>query len=85
MILKITKPKFGNQLQKKIFLKGNLRQWDLVEAIDRSENAYDNWTHLVWNLRAENPGEWYFPSGFKWDKLWEGIESSRDMADAKLN
>ena len=36
----------------------------------------------LWNLRAENPGEWYSPSGFKWDKLWEGIESSRDMADA---
>jgi len=66
----------------KNILLGNLRHWVLVEAIDRSENAYDGWTHMVWNLRAENPGEWNIPSGFKWDKLWEGIESSRDMADA---
>ena len=67
----------------KNILSGNLRQWILVEAIDRTENAYDNWTHFAWNLRAENPGEGYFPSGFKWDKLWEGIESSRDMQDAE--
>ena len=66
----------------KNILLGNLRHWVLVEAIDRSENAYDGWTHMVWNLRAENPGEWNIPSGFKWDKLWEGIESSRDMADS---
>lgn len=66
----------------KNILKGNLRQWVLVEAIDRSENAYDGWTHMAWNLRSENPGEWYSPEGFKWNKLWEGIESARDMADA---
>ena len=66
----------------KNILKGNLRQWILAEAVDRSENAYEGWTHMAWNLRAENPGEWYCPSGFKWDKLWEGIESARDMADA---
>lgn len=66
----------------KNILKGNLRQWILAEAVDRSENAYEGWTHMAWNLRAENPGEWYSPSGFKWDKLWEGIESARDMADA---
>ena len=66
----------------KNILLGNLRHWVLVEAIDRSENAYDGWTHMVWNLRVENPGKWEGPSGFKWDKLWEGIESSRDMTDA---
>jgi len=69
-------------IAEKNILKGNLRQWILVEAIDRSENAYDGWTHMVWNLRSDNPGEWYSPSGFKWDKLWEGIESARDMADS---
>tara|TARA_E500000178_G_C16891305_1_gene693663 strand:+ start:288 stop:1052 length:765 start_codon:yes stop_codon:yes gene_type:complete len=63
-------------------LAGNLRQWVLVEAIDRSENAYDGWTHMAWNLQAENPGEYNIPSGFEWDKLWEGIQSSRDMTDS---
>jgi len=66
----------------KNILLGNLRHWVLVEAIDRSENAYDGWTHMVWNLGVENQGEWDVPSGFKWNKLWEGIESSRDMTDA---
>ena len=66
----------------KNILLGNLRHWVLVEAIDRSENAYDGWTHMAWNLGVENQGEWEVPSGFKWNKLWEGIESSRDMADA---
>ena len=77
--------KVWKPVAEKNILMGNLRQWALVEAIGRSENAYDNWSHLVWNLRAENPGEWYSPSGFKWDKLWEGIESARDMADARIN
>ena len=63
-------------------LAGNSRQWVLVEAIDRSENAYDGWTHMAWNLQAENPGEYNIPSGFEWDKLWEGIQSSRDMTDS---
>tara|TARA_Y100001970_G_C13952854_1_gene709148 strand:- start:3 stop:764 length:762 start_codon:yes stop_codon:yes gene_type:complete len=66
----------------KNILLGNLRHWVLVEAIDRSENAYDGWTHMVWNLGVKNQGGWDVPSGFKWDKLWEGIESSRDMADS---
>ena len=74
--------KVWKPVAEKNILLGNLRHWVLVEAIDRSENAYDGWTHMVWNLGAENPGEWDVPSGFKWDKLWEGIESSRDMADA---
>ena len=60
---------------------GNLRQWALVEAIGRSENAYDNWSHLVFNLQADNPGEWSGTSGFKWERLWEGSESSRDISE----
>ncbi|MEK9755732.1 MAG: hypothetical protein VW371_01725 [Bacteroidota bacterium] len=66
----------------KNILKGNLRQWIIAEVQDRSENAYEGFTHLAWNLQSENPGEWYSPSGFQWDKLWEGIVSARDMADA---
>jgi hypothetical protein len=73
--------KVWKPVAEKNILMGNLRQWALVEAIGRSENAYDNWSHLVFNLRAANPGEGYSPSGFKWEKLWEGIESSRDMSD----
>ena len=48
----------------------------------RSENAYSGWTHLAFNVQAENPGEYIGMSGFKWEKLWEGIESSRDMSEA---
>ena len=66
----------------KNILAGNLRQWILVEAIGRSENAYSGWTHLAFNVQAENPGEYIGMSGFKWEKLWEGIESSRDMSEA---
>jgi hypothetical protein len=66
----------------KNILAGNLRQWILVEAISRSENAYSGWTHLVFNVQSENPGEPVMMSGFKWDKLWEGIESSRDMSES---
>ena len=65
----------------KNIMKGSLRQWILAEVINRSDNAYQDWTHLVWNLRGEGT-EFYETSGFIWDKLWEGIESSRDMSDA---
>ena len=66
----------------KNILNGNLRQWAIVKLIDKSDNAYDGWSHMAWNLRGDNPGEWDGPTGFKWNKLWEGIESSRDMTDA---
>ena len=65
----------------KNILSGNLRQWVLAKLISKTDNAYDGWTHFAWNLRGDNSVEGYSPSGFKWDKLWEGIESSRDMAD----
>ena len=39
--------KVWKPVAEKNILMGNLRQWALVEAIGRSENAYDNWTHLV--------------------------------------
>ena len=39
---------------------------------------------MVFNLQAENPGEWSGESGFEWEKLWEGIESSRDMTDPSI-
>jgi hypothetical protein len=66
----------------KNILNGNLRQWAIVKLINKSDNAYDGWSHMAWNLRGDNPGEWDIPTGFKWNKLWEGIESSRDMTDA---
>ena len=75
-------PQVWKPVAEKNILAGNLRQWILVEAIGRSENAYSGWTHLVFNVQAENPGDPVMMSGFKWDKLWEGIESSRDMSEA---
>merc|ERR1711991_31755 len=63
---KVWKP----QAEKNILL-GNLRQWALVEAIGRSDNARTGWSHMVFNLQANNPGEWSGTSGFKWDRLWE--------------
>ena len=65
----------------KNILKGNLRHWVLAKVINRSDNAYSGWSHLAWNL-SPSQDNFYVPSGFKWDKLWEGIQSSRDMADA---
>jgi hypothetical protein len=41
---------------------------------------------LIWSLiyKLKNPGEWSGESGFEWEKLWEGIESSRDMTDPSI-
>jgi hypothetical protein len=75
--------KVWKPIAEKNILKGNLRQWILAEVTDRADNAFEGFTHFAWNLRASNPGEWVGMSGFKWDKLWEGIESSRDMQDAE--
>ena len=76
--------KVWKPVAEKNILKGNLRQWALVEAIGRSDNARTGWSHMVFNLQAANPGDWDGMSGFKWDKLWEGIESSRDMTEATI-
>ncbi len=61
-------------------LKGNIRQWILAKVVDKSDNAYD-WSHMAWNLRTDS-NEYDVPSGFEWDKMWEGINSSRDMMDS---
>ena len=66
----------------KNIMKGNLRQWILVEVTDRSENAWQDFTHFAWNL-APDSDNFYMPEGFQWEKLWEGLVSSRDMQDAE--
>ncbi len=73
--------KVWKPVAEKNILLGNLRQWALVEAIGRSDNARTGWTNMVFNLQADNPGEWAGNSGFKWEKLWEGVEAARDMTD----
>src|SRR6056300_1708105 len=70
-------------IAEKNILNGRLRQWVLVEVTDRTENAYEGFTHFAWNLRGNQDVEFEGMSGFKWDKLWEGIESSRDMQDSE--
>jgi hypothetical protein len=59
--------KVWKPVAEKNILMGNLRQWALVEAIGRSENARSGWSHMVFNLRVANPGEGYSPTGFKWE------------------
>ena len=70
-------------IAEKNILNGRLRQWVLVEVTDRTENAYEGFTHFAWNLSGNQDVEFEGMSGFKWDKLWEGIESSRDMQDSE--
>jgi hypothetical protein len=70
-------------IAEKNILNGRLRQWVLVEVTDRTENAYEGFTHFAWNLSGNQDIEFEGMSGFKWDKLWEGIESSRDMQDSE--
>ena len=64
-------------------LNGRIRQWVLVKVKDRADNAYTGFTHFAWNLDGNPDVEFEGMSGFKWDKLWEGIESSRDMQDSE--
>jgi len=75
--------KVWKPIAEKNILNGSLRQWVLVEVIDRADNAFDGFTHFAWNLRGNPDVEWEGMSGFKWEKLWEGIESSRDMQDTE--
>jgi len=79
--------KYESEVRKPIaeknILNGRLRQWVLVEVTNRTENAYKGFTHLAWNLSGNRDVEFEGMSGFKWDKLWEGIETSRDMQDSE--
>tara|TARA_B100000287_G_C20526692_1_gene739146 strand:- start:210 stop:962 length:753 start_codon:yes stop_codon:yes gene_type:complete len=75
--------KVWKPIAEKNILNGRLRQWILLEVTDRADNAFDGFTHFAWNLLGNQDVEFEGMSGFKWDKLWEGIESSRDMQDAE--
>ena len=53
---------------------------------ERTENAYDYMTHFAYNLANNNFNLFEYVqdqmnSSFEMQKLWEGIQSSRDMAD----
>tara|TARA_B110000003_G_scaffold92171_1_gene94351 strand:- start:152 stop:907 length:756 start_codon:yes stop_codon:yes gene_type:complete len=64
-------------------LSGNSRHWILAQVKDRADNSFEGFTHFVWNLKGNPEVEFEGNSGFKWDKLWEGLESSRDMQDSE--
>jgi hypothetical protein len=75
--------KVWKPIAEKNILNGRLRHWALVEVIDKTDNAFEGFTHFAWNLMGNSDVEFEGMSGFKWDKLWEGIESSRDMQDSE--
>ena len=64
-------------------LSGNSRHWILAQVKGRADNSFEGFTHFVWNLKGNPEVEFEGNSGFKWDKLWEGLESSRDMQDSE--
>jgi hypothetical protein len=73
-------------IAERLILDGNHRFWALGNVYERTENAYDYMTHFAYNL-ANNDFNLFeyvqdqMNSSFKMQKLWEGIQSSRDMAD----
>ena len=73
-------------IAERLILDGNHRFWALGNVYERTENAYDYMTHFAYNL-ANNDFNLFeyvqdqMNSSFEMQKLWEGIQSSRDMAD----
>ena len=70
-------------IQKEV-LKGNHGGWALVNIYEKNENAYENLTHMVFNKNVSSPNSdnselMETMNTFKYQKLWEGLEASRDM------
>ena len=70
-------------IAEKNILSGRLRHWVLAEVLDRADNSFEGFTHFAWNLSGNSDIEFQGASGFKWDRLWEGIEAARDMQEAE--
>ena len=55
------------------------RWWVLSKILDRSEDAYDGFTHVTWNSSIENAPAVELPQDFKSQKLFEAMTASREM------
>lgn len=64
----------------KEILKGNHRWWSLTKIYERTENAYDDITHMFFNIGVEGKNmmeSWEkMQSTFKGKKLMEGLQSA---------
>ena len=73
-------------IQKEV-MKGNHGGWAFLNIYEKTPNAYENLTHMVFNKQVSSPSTdnsemMETMSSFKYQKLWEGLEASRDMLDA---
>ena len=69
-------------LIEKEILKGNHRYWNLSRIYERSENAYEDITHMFFNIGvegADNTEGWQkMQSSFKGQKLIEGLQAASE-------
>ena len=69
-------------LIEKEILKGNHRYWALSRIYERSENAYEDITHMFFNIGvegADNTEGWQkMQSSFKGQKLIEGLQAASE-------
>jgi len=76
----IYKPHVLNQI-----MKGQHRWWAFTKVIDRNENAYENITHITWNVPVENAkrDDFFVQNDFITKKLGEVVQNSREMMKAQ--
>ena len=76
----IAKPYFLNQV-----MNGKHRWWGFTEIIDRNENAYENITHIAWNMGIPNAkhDDYMVENEFIQKVLTDKMNSSREMLNAQ--
>ena len=76
----IAKPYFLNQV-----MNGKHRWWGFTKIIDRNENAYENITHIAWNIGIPNAehDDYMVKNEFIQQVLTDKMNSSREMLNAQ--
>jgi uncharacterized protein (DUF1330 family) len=76
----IAKPYFLKQV-----MNGKHRWWGFTKIIDRNENAYENITHIAWNIGIPNAvhDDYMVENEFIQQVLTDKMNSSREMLNAQ--
>ena len=76
----IAKPYFLSQV-----MNGKHRWWGFTKIIDRNENAYENITHIAWNIGIPNAehNDYMIENEFVQQVLTDKMNSSREMLNGQ--
>ena len=76
--------KYESEVWKPVFereiLRNNFRWWALTKIVNRNDPAYQEATHFVWNIPAQNSQPFVEENDYKSNKMMSMMDDYREMS-----